>query len=203
MADGSDRVHMAARGVALLFAAILLTFASWSAALAQDGAGADFIGETVRVTPLEGGQVVGTATAFSRESLQLAVRRSGTRTFSLSEIRALEHRVGVDSNVGKGVLWGVSLGFAAGVILGVPLINDVIYSGQGDPDDKVGAVLGLGAVGAAGGALLGAIFGAASSTTIWEVVPLEGISGSAGPRAGRHRGIRFALVLRVAPGPRG
>jgi hypothetical protein len=193
---------MAARGVALSFAAILLTLPGSSAALAQDVAGADLIGETVRVTPLEAGQVVGTATAFSRDSLELGVRRGGSRTFSLSEIRLLEHRVGVDSNVGKGVLWGAGLGLAAGVIFGAPLVND-IYSSQGDPDDKVGAVLGLGAVGAAGGALIGAIFGAASSTTIWEVVPLEGISGSAGLRAGRHRGIRFALVLRVAPGPPG
>ena len=188
---------MPARASALL-AHILLAASAPSAALAQAAAG--LAGEIVRVTPVEGRQVVGTATVIVDGSLDVTMGRRNTgRTFRLAEIRTLERRVSQDSDVGRGALWGAGLGLVGGVVLGGDLV-DGICSNQSC--NEVGYVVALAGAGAAGGALVGMVLGALTSTTLWEVVPLDGLSGSLGVGISARRGLALSGRLPIARRPR-
>ena len=184
-----------------VLALILLSMSAPSAALAQTTVGADLVGDLVRVTSVEGRQFVGTATALTDGSLQMTAtgRSRRTSTFAVAEIRTLERRVGGDSDVGQGALWGAGLGLVAGGIFGGVLVDGICSS---QDCNEVGMVAALGGVGALGGALIGTLFGALSSTTLWEVVPLDSLSSSIDLRIEAERGLTLSGRVTIARSPR-
>jgi hypothetical protein len=170
---------------------IAATAAMALGALATSAAAADeralTVGERVRVTApsVSPRRIEGTLAAVDRETVTVVSRDDGTRVgVSRSQIAKLEVVRGEKSHWGTGAL----IGAGAGVLLGVVASNPP-SSADGFQVDG-GAVAVCGAVGAAGGALVGAVL----RTDRWTTVPGDTVTLSIGPVPGRG----VALAMKVS-----
>ncbi len=123
----------------------------------------------------------GTVVAFTTDSLAIATDEGATVTLPVGSIAAIEVRKGTRSNWLKGMAAGAVIGAGAGLAFGLAgnFETEGCYTGFAlEPttacQDTWISVLGTTGIGAAGGALLGAIIGAAIKTDRWEEVSIEG-----------------------------
>lgn len=104
-------------GKALMtFVILLLVWTQQSNAQVQ-------VGDTVRLKPLHGRTLLGSVTAFSRDSIALT-HALGTTVFSMLDVRRLDVQKPLKRSRVQSIIIGTALGAALGALLGVDDFNN-------------------------------------------------------------------------------
>ena len=128
------------------------------------------IGDTIYVTDAQGREIKGKIRELTLSAMMLD--RDGSTTMKADDVRLVTQRKG--HPIGKGALWGLGLGAAAGVVIGLTYDDDCsdCWSSGG----VAAAMAGIfGGIGAGAGAIVGALIPGKEVV----VYRAPGVSGSA------------------------
>lgn len=170
-----------------LSALTALAIASGAVSLPAQEATLPLQGQRVRLVLQAGEPLVGHLLESNADSFRLAASTGPARTIPASEVRRLEVSVGRHSHAGRGAVIGSAVGGALGLLAVASAGNDYYYT---DGEKAVG-VVGLTAMGAGVGALIGGL----THSERWQevdVVRSSGVSLMVQP-ATRSVGLRLTL----------
>lgn len=173
--NGTDRPAANLRSLGLLVLA-----ATTSAGALRAQAPAVEPGDRVRVTLEADGRIVGDLGRIDASGIFLIDGRGG-RAIGLDRIAGIERRIGRKNYIGRGALIGGGVAFAVGGTFGALVVNGVCDEAGGCGEDTIPAILVFGGIAGAGGALVGALIGAAASHDIWEAARVPPPAPDAGP----------------------
>jgi hypothetical protein len=164
-----------------------LAIASGAVSLPAQEASLPLQGQRVRLVLQAGEPVVGHLLESHADSFRLAGSRGPARTIPASEVRRLEVSVGRHSRAGHGAIIGSAVGGALGLLAVASSGGDYYYT----DGEKAAGVVGLTAMGAGVGALIGGL----THSERWQEVNVmrsSGVSLMVRP-ATRSVGLRLAL----------
>jgi hypothetical protein len=162
-----------------LLGLILAAGATSSGALAAQAPAVE-PGDRVRVTLEADGRIVGDLARFDEAELFLIDGRGG-RSIRLDHIARIERRIGRNDYIGRGALIGGGIAFALGGSFGALVVTGLCEEASGCGEDIIPAILVVGGIAGAGGALVGAGIGALASHDIWEAARVPSPTGTAPP----------------------
>jgi hypothetical protein len=164
-----------------------LAIASGAVSLPAQEATLSLQGQRVRLVLQAGDPVVGHLLESSGDSFRLAGTTGPARTIPASEVRRLEVSVGRHSHAGRGAAIGSAVGGVLGLLAVASAESDYYYT----DGEKVVGVVGLTAMGAGVGALIGGL----THSERWQEVTVmrpSGLSLMIRP-ATRSVGLRLTL----------
>lgn len=121
-------------------------------------------GQRLRVTQLDG-QWTGRIAGIYADGFDLATAGNNLLRYNLKDIVRLERSLGMERNVGKGLLIGCGVGTA------------LVFATFADEVDSGRAWVGLAVLGNLVGALPGLAVGYMVKSETWENIPIAGMSG--------------------------
>ncbi len=150
----------------------------------------------MRITSQHGEEIIGQIKSLDNTSLTILTDYSRELGIAYADMVQLQRSLGVRSHYKKGAVIGLGIGALVG-ILGVITGECNEVEGYFGGCDTLQAALIL--IPSVGGALLGAIVGAASRAERWERVDIPSQSAaSIMPTIGVHQGGRLAFGARIS-----